>query len=403
MLVFEAKLDGTKKQFEAIDEAIRSARFVQNMCLKLWMENKGTTRNDLYKHCKVLADNPEYPWVKRLNSMARQAHAERAWSAIARFYDNCKKSRAGKKGYPLFKKYSTRASVEYKTSGYKLSEDRRYITFSDGFGAGTFKLWGTRDLHFYQLEQIKRIRLVRRSDGYYCQFVLDVERAEERKPTGKTLGLDMGLKHFYTDSDGNTVENPRPNRVSAHALKRAHRRVSRKQKSSANRKKAINRLGRAHLKVQRQRKDFACKLARCVVKSADLVAFEDLKIRNMVKNRHLSKSISDAAWGEFRRWLEYYGKVFGVVTVAVTPSYTSQNCSNCGQVVKKTLSIRTHICPKCGHVQDRDWNAAINILQKALQQLSTAGHAGINACGEFDLCERMATETHKPSRGSRNS
>jgi putative transposase len=158
--------------------------------------------------------------------------------------------------------------------------------------------------------------------------------------------------------------------------------VSRKKKSSANRKKAINSLGRAHLKVQRQRKDFACKEARCVVKSVDLVAFEDLKIRNMVKNRHLSKSINDAAWGEFRRWLEYFGKVFGVVTVAVAPNYTTQSCSNCGEMVKKTLSERTHVCPKCGHIQDRDWNAAINILQKALQQLSTAGHAGINACGE---------------------
>ncbi len=92
-----------------------------------------------------------------------------------------------------------------------------------------------------------------------------------------------------------------------------------------------------------------------------------------VKNRHLAKSISDAAWTQFREWVEYFGKVFGVVTVAVLPHYTSQNCSNCGKVVKKTLSTRTHTCPHCGHTQDRDWNAARNILEKALR---TAGHVG---------------------------
>jgi predicted RNA-binding Zn-ribbon protein involved in translation (DUF1610 family) len=96
-------------------------------------------------------------------------------------------------------------------------------------------------------------------------------------------------------------------------------------------------------------------------------AIGDLIVSHMVKNHHLAKSISDAAWGDFRRWVEYFGKVFGVATVAVPPYYTSQNCSHCGEVVKKSLSTRTHICPHCGHVQDRDHNAAINIRQKGLK------------------------------------
>jgi len=99
-------------------------------------------------------------------------------------------------------------------------------------------------------------------------------------------------------------------------------------------------------------------------------------VRNMVKNRHLSKSISDAAWTQFRSWVEYFGKVFGVVTVAVPPHYTSENCSNCGEVVKKSLSTRTHTCYHCGHTQDRDGNAAGNIGEKGL---ITVGHIGINA------------------------
>jgi putative transposase len=381
MLVLEAKMKGKVEQFEALDEAIRTAQFIRNSCLRFWLDNPKVNRNDLYKYCKTLADDPAFPWANKLNSQARQAHAERAWSAIARFYDNCKKKIPGKKGYPKFKKYQTRASVEYKVTGWKLSEDRKSITFTDGFKAGRFKLMGTRDLNFYQLEQINRVRVVRRSDGYYAQFVLDIERTEEREPTKKTIGLDVGLNHFYTDSDGNTVENPRHLRSSEKRLKRLQRRASKKTKGSKNRRKAVKRLGKVHLKVQRQRKDFAVKAARCVVKSNDFVVLEDLQIRNMVKNHHLAKSISDAAWGDFRRWVEYFGKVFGVVTVAVAPQYTSQNCSNCGETVKKSLSTRTHICPHCGHVQDRDHNAAINILKKGL---NTVGHTGIKAWGEND-------------------
>ncbi len=293
------------------------------------------------------------------------------------------------------------AEVEYKTTGPKLSEDRRTINFTDGFEAGSFKLWGTRDLHFYQLKQIKRVRVVRRADGYYCQFCIDIERIEKREPTGKTIGLDVGLTHFYTDSSGQTVDNPGHMRKSEKALKRLNRRLSRTKKGSKNRAKARNRLSRKHLKVSRQRKDFAVKLARCVVQSNDLVAYEDLQVRNMIRNRKLAKSISDAAWSAFRQWIEYFGKVFGVATVAVPPHYTSQDCSNCGKIVKKALSQRTHRCPRCGNVQDRDWNAARNILQLALR---TVGHTGtLNASGDIDLCLSEETPSSKPSRRKRKS
>ena len=423
MLVFEAKLEGEKQQYERLDEAIRTARFIRNSCIRYWMDNPKIGRYELSAYCVVL--QREFPWANKLNSMARQASAERAWSAIARFYDNVRlsterssrslsavrlssqslphveagKKKATKKGFPRFKKHQTPGSVEYKTCGWKLSEDRRTITFTDGFKAGSFKLWGTRDLHFYQLKQIKRVRVVRRADGYYVQFCLDVERLEKREPTGKTIGLDVGLTHFYTDSDGKTVENPRHLRKSEKALKRLSRKLSRTLKGSKNRAKSRNRRARKHLKVSRQRKDFAVKLARCVVQSHDLVAYEDLMVRNMVKNRKLSKSISDAAWSAFRNWLEYFGQVFGVVTVAVPPHYTSLNCSKCGKVVKKSLSTRTHKCDHCGLVLDRDWNAALNILELALR---TVGHTGtLNASGDIDLCLGEEIPPSKSSRGKR--
>jgi putative transposase len=402
MIVFEAKLQGTDGQYQALDEALRTARFVRNSCLRYWMENKGVGKHDLNKYCAVLA--AEFEWAKKLNSMARQASAERAWSAISRFFENCKKKLPGKKGYPRFKKHETHASVEYKTSGWKLSEDRREITFTDGFEAGAFRMWGTRDLHYYQIEQIKRVRVVRRADGYYAQFCVDIERNETHELVGKNLGLDVGLKYFLTDSEGQTVENPCFLRKDEKALKKVQRRVSRKDKGSRNRAKARNRLARKHLKIQRRRKDFVVKTARCVVQSSDLIALEDLKVRNMVRNHHLAKSISDAAWSQFREWLEYFGKIFGVPVIAVAPHYTSQDCSNCGIKVQKTLSTRTHKCISCGHIQDRDHNAAINILKKALQQLSktTGGHPeSLNVSGENDLCLDGETQPSKPTRRKR--
>ena len=342
MLVFEAKLRGMDEQYRSLDEAIRTARFVRNSCLRYWMDNRGLNKYDLNKYCKILRDT--FEWCKKLSAQACQAAAERAWSGITRFYSNCQSQKSGKKGFPKFKKHQTHGSVEYKVDGWKLSEDRREITFRDGFAAGTFKMWGTRDLHFYQIEQIKRVRVVRRADGYYVQFCINTERLEKREPTFKTVGIDVGLTHFYTDSDGQTVANPRHLRKSEKSLKRLSRRMSKTQKGSKNRAKFRNKQARKHLKVSRQRQDFAVKTARCVMMSNDLVAYEDLRVRNMVRNKHLAKSISDAAWTQFRQWLEYFGKVFGVVTVAVPPHYTSQNCSNCGEVVKKSLSVRTHVC-----------------------------------------------------------
>jgi len=194
------------------------------------------------------------------------------------------------------------------------------------------------------------------------------------------------------------LENPRYLRKSEKSLKRRSRQFSKEKKGSNNRVKARNKLSRKHIKVSRQRQDFACKTARCVVMSNDVVAYEDLQVRNMARNRHLAKSISDAAWTQFRQRVEYFGKVFGVVTIAVPPHYTSQNCFNCGKVIKKTISTRTHTCPHCGYVADRDWNAARNILKKAL---STAGHVGTYASGETDQYLSEATPSSKSTCGKR--
>ncbi len=383
MITYEFKVKGKEVQYRAIDEAIRTSQFIQNKCLRYWMENKGLRQYDLNKYCAVLA--AEFPFAEELNSMARQSAAERTWSAIARFFDNCKKKVKGKKGFPKFKKNCR--SVEYKTSGWKLSPNRKAITFRDGKTIGTLKIKGTYDLNYYDIKQIKRVRLVRKADGYYAQFAIDVKVRVESKLTGKMVGLDLGLKFFIADNEGNTEPCPQFYRKSEKQLNRANRKKSKKFKRGAkpqsrNYHKARSRYARKHLRVSRQRKEYCKRVAYSVIQSNDLVAYEDLNVKGMVRNRHLAKSISDAGWSTFRQWLEYFGFKHGKVTIAVPPYNTSQNCSSCGKKVKKSLSTRTHICPHCGFIEDRDVNAAINILKLAL---STAGHAGTYAWGDLAL------------------
>jgi putative transposase len=428
MIVREAKLKhGAAEQYLALDEAIRTAQFIRNKAVRFWIDNQGTNKADLYSLCKDLAK--EFPFAKKLNSAARQACAERAWAAISSFYTRCKKG-AGKKGFPKFKKHCR--SVEYKVSGWKLSADCKSITFTDGFEIGTLSIFCNNetqeDLHTLK---INRVRVVRRADGYYAQFCFDADRKEQGEYTGNVVGLDLGLKFFTKDQDDNAVIYPQFLRKSEQKLKKAQRRLSKKfvkgasasrspevtsgacvarQPQSKNYHKARKRLGRVHLKIQRQRKDWAIKQARCVVISNDIVVYEDLKIANMVKNHHLAKSISDAGWYQYTQWLDYYGKIWDKAVVAVSPNYTSQDCSGCGHRVKKSLSTRTHSCPSCKIEICRDTNAALNILQKGMnilgaewQKNGTSGQEESASENEGKHGERCTYTVDEQSKAASNS
>lgn len=374
MLVLEYKVVATKKQHQAIEEAIRTTQFIRNKCIRYWMDSKKEDKVNkfaLNKYSTVLRS--EFKFVKDLNSMAVQSAAERAWSSISKFFDNCKSGNSGKKGFPRFQKDNR--SVEYKTSGWSLHKSKRRITITDKKGIGELKLMGKWDIHTYPVKSIKRVRLVRRADGYYCQFAVDVNSTTQLEPTGNQVGLDVGLEYFYSDSNGNHIENPRFLRKAEKDIKRSQRRIYKHKKGSNKRRKSRKIYARKHLKVSRQRTEFAKRIALALVSSNDVIAYEDLIVKNMVKNHCLAKSINDVAWRLFRQWLEYFSKKYGRLTIAVKPQYTSQICSSCGVKVKKTLSQRTHIC-KCGCNLQRDVNAAINILEKA-----TGGHPESNAQG----------------------
>ncbi|MCG5059418.1 MAG: transposase [Limnoraphis sp. WC205] len=405
MIVREAKLlNGSKSQYARLDEAIRTAQFIRNKAVRLWRDERDFNKSRIYRLCKELAK--EFPFANKLNSMARQASGERAWNSISSFYRHCREG-AKKKGYPQFKKHSR--SVEYKTTGWKLSTDRKSMNFTDGFKAGKFSLFCNQAVRedLFTLK-INRVRVVRRADGYYAQFCFDANRSEPGNYTGKVIGLDLGLNYFYKDTNDNAAIYPKYLRSSEKRIKKLQRRLSRKfvkgkKPQSNNYHKARIRLGKCHLKVQCQRKDWAVKLARCVVASNDVVVYEDLKIQNMVKNHHLAKSISDASWYQFTQWLDYFGKIWDKTVVSVSPNFTSQDCSNCGFRVKKTLLPRTHKCPKCHTEICRDTNAALNILKKGMsilgseyQQYSTEGHSE-TASKDGTLVETSASVNEEKS------
>lgn len=376
MLVLEYKAKCNQRQKQAINEAIRTTQFVRNKAIRYWMDSpKDAKVNRIALNNYSTALRKEFSFVEELNSMACQSATERAWQAIQRFYDNCKNKVVGKKGYPRFQKDNR--SVEYKTSGWSLHRTKRRITFTDKKGIGELKLLGKWDIHTYSIKLIKRVRIVKRADGFYVQFCVDTEVKQEPRIADGEIGLDVGLEYFYSDSNGYHEPNPRFLRKAEKSIKHSQRRIYTKEKGKNLRRKARQRYARKHLKVSRQRNEHAKEKARNVCKANALVAYEDLKVKNMAKNHCLAKSINDVAWSTFRQWLEYFAVKFNTEVVAVAPHYTSQKCSNCGVIVKKSLSTRTHKC-SCGCELQRDVNAAVNILNLAKNR---EGHSRINATG----------------------
>ena len=159
--------------------------------------------------------------------------------------------------------------------------------------------------------------------------------------------------------------NPRYYRTSQRTLRRKQRTICRRKKGGQRRRKAAKSTAQTHLKIDRQRRDHHFKVAKQYAESDHHIAVEDLQITNMVQNHSLSKSILDAGWGQFLAILSNKAESAGHQMIRANPRFTSQKCSQCGEIVQKSLSVRTHICPFCGYVADRDVNAANNILKRA--------------------------------------
>jgi putative transposase len=216
--------------------------------------------------------------------------------------------------------------------------------------------------------KVKTAAIVKKADGYYITLSLQDSYVPELTPEmptlDNTIGIDMGLKSFLVDDMGTEVAIPQHYRKSERRLKKIQRSLSRKKKGSKRRKKAIKRVAKAHLKVSNQRKDFHYKTAKKLLNKGKNIGHEDLNIKGIARTR-MAKSTHDAGWGQFLQILSVKAANAGLMTIAVNPNGTTQECSGCGQKVPKTIQDRWHEC-QCGCSLDRDHNAAINIKHRAV-------------------------------------
>lgn len=215
---------------------------------------------------------------------------------------------------------------------------------------------------------LKQATIVKKADGWFvCLSMEDPSIAALKliDEIKSAVGIDLGLEKFLATSDGEIVPIQQAYRKAQNHLTRQQRKCSRKQKGSANYKKQGNKIAIIHQRISRQRKDFHYKTAHKLVKQYDLIAIEDLNIKGLART-HWGKSILDAAWGNFITILEAVAVIRSVHVVKVNPNSTSQDCSGCGMKVTKELSDRWHSCPHCHTELDRDVNAAINILKRAI-------------------------------------
>ncbi|MEF3313128.1 RNA-guided endonuclease TnpB family protein [Paenibacillus sp. GYB004] len=220
-------------------------------------------------------------------------------------------------------------------------------------------------LHRQPLGKIKTCTITVKNGKYYACFSCEMEGRLLPSSTDQ-VGVDLGLKYLAVTSKGETYEAPKQLRHNEQKLKQLQRSVSRKQRGSNRRKKSVQVLAKLHEKVANSRKDHAHKVSKELVNRYGLIAFENLNIQGLVKNHHLAKSIADAGWSQLVQFTTYKAESAGRVVVQVDPRNTSQQCSRCGEIVKKALSVRIHRCDHCGYTADRDENAAKNILQRAL-------------------------------------
>ena len=353
---FEFKLRMNRTFERACLKTLNDARAVYNAALeqRISLYTYAGRSIGYYEQSRQLTEARELPEVKACLRSIQQDALERLDLAFKAFF---RRLRNGEKpGFPRFKsrdRYHTFSQKIEKVRGCPLKGDKLTVP-----GVGSCRVRLSRPIE----GTVKQLRITRRADGWFALLVCDLPRPAPLPATGDAVGIDVGLENFATLSTGEVIENPRHLRKAERRLKTAQRKVSRRKKGSHRRKKAVRELRLQHLTVSRQRKDFHHKTAKPIIEEFDTIAVEDLKIRNLARNPHLAKSISDAGWGGFISILSSKAASAGREVVKVNPAFTSQDCSQCGERVRKSLAVREHRCLVCGLVLHRDHNAAINLI-----------------------------------------
>jgi len=366
---FKYKLMPTPDQERALDLVLWRCRTLYNTAVeerKTAWERRGVSVSYYQQKAELPDLKAACPDYAEVNAQVLQDVILRVERAFQAFFRRIQQGE--KPGYPRFQGRNRYNSFTYPQYGGG--------AVLDGGGLSLSKI-GRIPIRLHRpLEGTpKTVTISRAADGWYASISCAEVAVQPLPPTGQETGIDVGLKVFLITADGEVVKNPRHYRKAERQLAKAQRRVSRRKKGSNRRRKAVKLLARAHHpKIRRQRRDFQHKTALQLVRQYDMIYLEDLRVANLVRNPHLAKSISDAGWAAFRTILDAKAAWAGRRVVAVPPAFTSQACSGCGERVPKSLSVRTHVCPSCGLVLDRDEHAALNILRagQARQALTQA-------------------------------
>jgi len=363
-LTYRYRIFPTKAQRAALETTLDACRWVYNNALAVRKEAWSERQESVSKYDTI---NMIPEWKKR-HDWLRQAYAQVLQESCRRvdlaFQNFFRRAKTGEKevGYPRFKGKGWYDSFTFPQFdyGWRIEGDTLRV-----FNVGNIRI----KLHRPTEGNVKSLTLRRDTLGnWYACLSCEVEWIAP-EPSPYVVGVDMGLRTFATLSTGAMVDNPRFFWKDENALARAKRKVGKCQKGTQEYEKAKQTVFHIHARIANRRKDFAHKLSRYLANVFQVIVFEDLNIDHMIQNPHFSKSIKDAAWGRLIRYATYKAESAGRSVVLVNPAYTSQDCSSCGNRKKKTLSERTHRCPKCGLEIDRDLNAALNILARGLASI----------------------------------
>lgn len=356
---FEFKIRPNKAFIEACERELEHSRQIYNAALEERINCYKMTGQTLnyYDQSRSLTNARSLPDVKAHLRTIQSDALERVDEAFKAFFKRCAKG-TGKAGFPRFK-----GRDRYHTFSQKYEHQRACPLKGDKLtvpGVGTCRVRLSRPIE----GKVKQLRITRRADGWFALLVCEIPRPEPLPKTGHEVGVDVGIKSFATLSTGEVIENPRHLNKASENLTKLQRRLSRKKRGSKNRAKARKKVALAHLKVSRTRKDFHHKEAKKLVGRFDRIVVEDLNIKGMVKNRHLSRAIADVAWGNFFLITESKAENAGRLFERKNPRYSSMTCSHCGHVQKMPLAIRIFVCEACEFVIDRDHNASLNLVSR---------------------------------------